>query len=387
MPNLFLFDSFTLVCAAIFAALSLATLACAPRRDRGAGGIATLVFISFGTLLAYCSATLPLFCLGWILTTLPYWTRWAPGGPRLALGVSTLALIAGSVLSLVNPEAAPMTTFGLFVVATLIRKGIFPFHSWVLLGFERSPVLPLGLLLNGHLGAFLLIRFAIPMFPESARLALPLLGVLALMSSLYTAVLALSQKSPVIILALLNVSQAAFILAGLQSRNEVGVAGAMIHWSVVAVATTGLWLVYRSIEARYAGVARDAGDLGLVTHIPRLAAFFAVCGLALIGLPGTLGFAAEDLLFHGSLESHRLLGVTLPLATALNGITMYRLFSRLFLGRAAKATPAIPDALPRERWALGAALLFLLWFGIAPSTLVKARAEAAGRIATLLEVR
>ncbi|MBK7085452.1 MAG: hypothetical protein IPH53_12640 [Flavobacteriales bacterium] len=36
---------------------------------------------------------------------------------------------------------------------------------------------------------------------------------------------------------------------------------------------------------------------------PRLAVFFLIFGLALIGLPGTLGFIAEDLLFHGALNA------------------------------------------------------------------------------------
>jgi NADH-quinone oxidoreductase subunit M len=197
-------------------------------------------------------------------------------------------------------------------------------------------------------------------------------------------VVALSETRPRRILGFLTVSQASFLLAGLENRNTVGVTGALVHWFVVAAATTGLYCVYRGLEARFPTVSSPTGFLGLSNVAPRLAVFFALSGLALVGLPGTLGFAAEDLLFHGSLESHPWLGITLPLATAFNAITMYRLFATLFMGRSAAATPAMPDAMPRERWALTAVAAFLVVNGILPSLLVTLRGPAAEHIASIL---
>jgi NADH-quinone oxidoreductase subunit M len=379
-----IFDLLTLSSMALFTALALVTLATMPKRDREPTQLASLGCIVAGTLIAYSAADLPLFAAGWALTVVPYWS-WLKTGPKSALAAGTAALAAGTVLA--GMPGAHRATFALLMLAILLRKGIFPFHSWVVNGLDDSPILPLGLLLNGHLGAFLAIRFAIPMLPEVAAQALPLLSVLALFTALYAAVLALSEKRPRRILGFLSVSQASFMLAGLENRNTEGVTGALVHWFVVATATTGLYCAYRSLEARYPAVSSPTGFLGLVNTAPRLAAFFAICGLALIGLPGTLGFAAEDLLFHGSLESHPLLGITLPLATAFNGITMYRLFSTLFLGRAASATPAIPDALPRERWALTAATVFLVLNGIVPNVLVSLRTPVAESLAGMLGAR
>jgi NADH-quinone oxidoreductase subunit M len=208
-----------------------------------------------------------------------------------------------------------------------------------------------------------------------------------LFTALYSAVVALSEKRPRRILGFLTVSQAAFLLAGLENRNTEGVTGALVHWFVVAAATTALLCTYRALEARRPSVANAGEYLGMANVTPRLAVFFAISGLALIGLPGTLGFAAEDLLFHGSLESHPWLGVLLPLATALNGITVYRLFARLFLGKAVSETPSVPDALPRERWALSAALVFLVGFGLMPGLLVSLRTPAAEKLASLLSGR
>ena len=381
-----IFDSFTLTSMALFVALSVITLASSPRRDRESPQLAGFACIIVGTLLAYSAGSLPLFAAGWALTILPYWTG-MKSGPKYALAAGTIALLAGTALLAIPGNTAHTAAFAMFTLATLLRKGIFPFHSWVVNGLDQSPILPLGLLLNGHLGAFLMIRFAIPLLPSVAGPALSALSTLALFTALYTAVLALSEKRPRRILGFLTVSQASFLLAGLENRNTEGVTGALVHWFVVAAATTGLYCVYRSLEARYPAVSSAAGFLGLVNPAPRLAAFFALCGLALIGLPGTLGFAAEDLLFHGSLESHPWLGIMLPLATALNGITIYRLFSSLFLGRSAAATPSFPDALPRERWALTAAAAFLVFNGIVPSLLVSLRTPVGQHIAGMLSAQ
>jgi NADH-quinone oxidoreductase subunit M len=376
-------DPLALTSIALFLCLALVTIASMPKRDRKPGQMASLGCIVAGTLLAYVAPNLPVFAVGWTLTILPYWV-WMKTGPRMALTAGTIALLAGVGLTGSGSSELRMAAFGALTLAVVLRKGIFPLHSWVVSGLETSPILPLGLLLNGHLGAYLMIRFAIPLLPDAASLALPLVSVLALFTALYAAVVALSEKRPRRILGFLTVSQASFLLAGLENRNTEGVTGALVHWFVVAAATTGLYCVYRSMEARFPAIASPTGFLGLMNVAPRMAVFFALSGLALVGLPGTLGFAAEDLLFHGSLESHPWLGITLPLATAFNAITVYRLFATLFMGRSAATTPTMPDAMPRERWALTAVATFLIVNGILPSMLVSLRSPTAERIAAIL---
>jgi NADH-quinone oxidoreductase subunit M len=378
-----IFDLLSLTSMALYMALALATFASLPKRDREPTQLLSLGCIVMGTLLAYSAASLPLFAAGWALTVVPYW-MWIKTGPKIALTAGTLVLLAGVALSFADGQTARIATFSALALAVVLRKGIFPFHSWVVNGLDQSPILSLGLLLNGHLGAFLVLRFAIPMFPDVASTALPVLSVMALFTALYAAFVALAEKRPRRILGFVTVSQASFLLAGLQDRNPAGVAGALLHWFVVAVATTGLYCVYRALESRYPAVSSPTEFLGLANSTPRLAVFFAICGLGLAGLPGTLGFAAEDLLFHGALDSNPLLGITLPLATAFNAITLYRLFAMLFLGRSAPATPPMADALPRERWALTAVAVFLVANGIVPSVLVTLRSLEAEKIASLL---
>ena len=69
--------------------------------------------------------------------------------------------------------------------------------------------------------------------------------------------------------------------------------------------------------------------------------------VALVGLPGTLSFCSQELLIHGTLTSHPLTGLLLPIATAINAVSIFRLFTRLFLGKCRTGFTIVADALPR----------------------------------------
>lgn len=383
---MFLFDSLTLVSIASFLALWALAAAASPNRDLDGTGRAALGFLLGGTLLAYSAATLPVFFAGWALTIVPFVFHGKDhrNGARLALVASTLLLGIGALL-LEQPsgDSGPIA-FTCLMTATLLRKGIVPFHFWTIDAFENTSLLPLSLLLNSHLGAYLLIRFTIPLMPETAVHALPFVSALALCTAVFMAVAALAEPVPRRILAMLGVSQASFILAGFENKTQEGITGALLHWWVVAFAMGGLCAVYRALEARSTTVFAPRGYLGFGVHTPRLAVFFAVCGLTLVGLPGTLGFAAEDLLFHGALEASPVLGMALPVATALNAISMFRLFSTLFLGRRASQTTPIPDARLRERVALAGVVLLLIGGGLAPGLLIALRTQSALSLVQLL---
>jgi NADH-quinone oxidoreductase subunit M len=402
--SLLIADGLNAVPMALFAILAFLSIVLSPRQDAAPRSLAGMLVTTSGTLAAYAADNLILFFVAWVVSMLPFLLssadRAAPHGtrtpaqdsagrarlPGIVLVGSALALLAAVILIelTVTGAADPWSMtglaasewqgsrwlFALLMLAVFLRKGMFPLHSWVPASFAGGPLIPAGLLFNGHLGAFLLARMVVPLTPEIARELFPILSTLALITAAYAALLAVSERRPRRLLGLLAVSQASCILAGLESAKPEAVSGALIQWLVVGAGTTGLIAVYRLIETRYGGNLEGREFLGLAERFPRLAVSFAVCGLAIVGLPGTLGFCAEDLLLHGLLESNSWIGLAQPLATALNAITMVRLFARLFMGRRHGDALALPDALPRERWALAALVAFLVIGGLAPRMFV-----------------
>ena len=341
----------------LFAALALVTVLVLPRQDCTPREIARLLFVAAGTQTVYAANNEWLLFAGYLAATLPFFDRRRPLG-------SILLAASGVLLAAAIGSGA----FWLLAGAIALGKGLFPFQSTITSLFERKPLGTAALLFNAHLGAFLLMRLR----GASAVEWFPVVGMVALAPAVFTAFIALIETQPRRILALVVSSQAACILAGLATSTAQGVQGALMQWVVVGLASTGMLAVYRLIEVRYGAAITGRDFLGLAERFPRLAVFFAVCALAMVGLPGTLGFLAEDLLIQGLLESHSYVGMLQPLAAALNAFTLLRLFSTLFLGRRAQGLEIIPDALPRERWPLAALVVLLVIGGLAPGYVIAA---------------
>lgn len=403
-------DIFNAIPLALFGTLALGITVFAPRRKVTPHWLSGVLVVTTGTLVAYAAENLVVMGVGWAVSAVPFLFRRffeVPGEseiPRLLRAthlVSIAALIAGIYLlaesrtlnledwqQALRPGAVALELTGgermgfwLVVAAVFLRKGIWPFHSWIVTSFERGPMLPLSLLVNGHLGAFVVVRVVLPLLSGMESGTVRVLGDLGLLTAAYTALLALVEPRPRRMLALISVSQGSFLLVGLSSTNTAGVAGALIHWQVVSVSTLILAAVYSGIEARIGRELDNTRYLGLAYGAPRLAVFFAMGGLTLVGLPLTLGFCAEDLLLNGTLSTYPYLGFIMPVVTAFNAFSFLRLFARLFLGKPGVEVRGLSDALPRERWVLTAAVLFLVLGGLFPRTLLRLPAAAAERLA------
>ncbi len=387
----------------LYGGLAFVTLWAAPKRDRTVEERVDALLILGGTLAAFATGNLLVLLAGWVLSAIPQWKRPKGDGgpwvlPRLILAAGTVALAASIALMAYDASqagaAAPfsLTTLrnlrvidnpwilGLVIGAMLTRKGIVPFHSSLVGALERGSLLNTMLFMNGHLGVYLLARLAMPLMPVTSHQALSPLADLALLSAACTSLMALTEKAPRRLLGLLAISQMSFLLAGLESSSDVGVNGAMVYLVVLSISTGGLFIVQRLVEVRMSTPLTLNQFHGLGGRMPRLATFFLVSAVALIGLPGTIGFVAEDLLFHGTLESHPELGLIMPIATALNAITLLRMFFYMFFGRRAIHLPKLADALPSERWALTIGLLVIVIFGFQPELLLTFTRAAAGSL-------
>ncbi len=379
-------ESLGAVLMVLFSCLAVVAMLVLPRRDCSAGTIGGMLFILGSTLLGYSTGNLLVLLAAWVLTTIPFFVaRWfgtRGWRPRMGLLLSIIALTLAiafiaaadrgmSIDRLKGQSPGGVAVFALLVLAVIFRKGICPAHAWVADAAEGGPPIPTALLLNGHFGAFLVAKLIVPLFPDATRNMFPVLSYLALATAVYVAIRALAENSPRRLLAFIALSQSACILAGLESRTAEGVTGALVHWFVVTVSTMGLFGILRLVEVRFGENLTARTHLGLAEHAPRLAVFFAIFGLALVGLPGTLSFCSQDLLIHGTLASHPLGGLLLPITIALNAVSIFRLFTRLFLGKHRTGFTVIADALPRERWILTAGVLFVVLGGLFPNAIVR----------------
>lgn len=375
-------DALPLLVYALVAAISICI---APRRDIKKLSLTGIMLLVLGTEMIYSASNFIILNLGWWLTCVPFIFGFFGKGAdqkntNMILIASSVALTCTTLLhgscEMTSMSSISKICVFCLMITVVLRKGLFPFHGWTLRSFETGPLLPMSLLFNSHLGALLVSRFESAQMPVYAHDMLNSISLLALATATMTSLMGLFEKKPRCILALVCTGQASFILSGLLSSNSSGVMGGMLHWMVVMIASTGLIAIVRILEVRIADVADPAGHLGLAVRAPRLATFFLISGLALVGLPGTLGYCGEDLLFHGVQEQHPIVGILLLIATTLNAINLIRLYSILFLGVLPKNVIEIPDALPRERWPLALLLVIIIVGGLYPALPVALRTHA-----------
>ena len=82
-----------------------------------------------------------------------------------------------------------------------------------------------------------------------------------------------------------------------------------------------------------------------------------------------MGFIGEDLLIHGIVEHYPFLGLGIILAVSLNGINIYRVFNKLFLGESPENLYC-DDLRNREASYFVVLMILMISLGLLPFTLL-----------------
>jgi NADH-quinone oxidoreductase subunit M len=155
-----------------------------------------------------------------------------------------------------------------------------------------------------------MIRWMIPLAPESLEsYKLPII-ILGTIGVVYAAILAIKQNDIKRTFAFASISHVGLIAAGIVLLNvdsTMGVFVQMINHSLVAV---GLFLAVDIIESR-TGI-RSMSELGgIAKQAPKFAFWFGVVALASISVPLTSGFIGEFLLIRGVYSYNWIIGLVI----------------------------------------------------------------------------
>lgn len=221
-----------------------------------------------------------------------------------------------------RPEWAPIP----LALSFAAREAVFPLHGWFVRFVEKAPLGLVVAFVSPQLGVYAHLEVLQPhMGQELAHLTA---GVGAV-SALFAALLALGQVKARRAAAYLVMSQTGLVAFGLENTSEVGWSGAILMWFVLSLGSSGFLLALSALAARR-GELTIGQTSGQPEQVPRLSSAMLLLGLATVGCPLTLGFVAEDLLVQGSMDEHPILAFGLIAITALNGITIMRMYLGLF---------------------------------------------------------
>ena len=292
-----------------------------------------------------------------------------------ATGVYTFEL-AALLATPLAPAAATWIMLGFFV-AFAVKLPVFPLHTWLPDAHTEAPtggsVILAALLLKT--GAYGMLRFVLPLFPEAARDFAPIAMTLAVIGILYGAILAFAQTDLKRLVAYTSVSHMGFVLLGIFAGNAWALQGAMVTIICHAISTGALFMIVGGLQERThtRDMARLGGLWTTVPYISGAALFFA---LASLGLPGLGDFVGEFLVLLGTFRAHVTLTVFATIGVLFATLYALRLVQRAFHGPNPNHW-SLDDLRPREAAALAIMMIALVWLGLYPQPVLDTFAPAA----------
>ncbi|HJR52925.1 MAG TPA: NADH-quinone oxidoreductase subunit M [Gemmatimonadota bacterium] len=284
-----------------------------------------------------------------------------------ATGVYTTSL--SDLLAVPIPGQLQLVLFLSFAIAFAIKVPMFPFHTWLPDAHVQAPaagsvILAAVLLKMGTYGFY---RFAMPLFPEAARQALPWIAGLAVVGVIYGAMVALVQPNMKKLVAYSSVSHLGFVMLGLFALNATGVQGSVIQMINHGISTGALFFICGMLyERRHTYEIEQFGGLSAV--MPVFAVLFMIVTLSSIGLPGLNGFVGEFLILVGMFQSHPWMAGIATVGVILAAYYMLRMFQRVMFGDIdIAANRKLPDLSGREVAVLLPLVVLIVWIGVYPA--------------------
>jgi NADH-quinone oxidoreductase subunit M len=378
-----------------------------------------MLLLEAGIIGVFVSLNLFLFYVFWEAMLIPmYFLIGVWGGPRRVYATLKFVLMTmfGSLLMLVaifalysfyykatgtysleifdfyklilNPQVQGWLFLG-FALAFAIKVPMFPFHTWLPDAHVEAPtagsVILAAVLLK--MGTYGFLRFALPLFPDALERFLPLLSILALIGIIYGGLMALIQKDIKSLIAYSSVSHMGLIMLAVFSLNTEGVEGAIYQMLNHGLSTGALFLIVGILyERAHTRLIKDFG--GVSSQMPVFSAFFLVCLLSSVGLPGLNGFVGEILCLFGIFKTSQLQAILAVSTVILAAAYLLWMYQRVMHGPITnEKIRSFKDINKRELGYLVPIIIMMFWMGIYPQTFLRKMDASVSRLLDRVHIR
>jgi NADH-quinone oxidoreductase subunit M len=259
-----------------------------------------------------------------------------------------------------------------FFIAFAVKAPLWPFHTWLPdAAAEATPgtaVLLVGVL--DKIGTFGMLRFCLELFPNASHFFTPTILVLAVISTLYGALLAIGQRDMKRLIAYTSISHFGLITLGVFAWTARGQVGATLYMVNHGLSTGALFLLAGFLITRRGSTEIDAYG-GVQKVAPLLAGTFLVAGLSSLALPGLSSFVSEFLVLVGTFEKYPVAAIFAVTSIVLAAVYILWLYQRTMTGPVTAAVSGFKDLTRREVAAVAPLLALILVLGFAPGILTK----------------
>ncbi len=265
-----------------------------------------------------------------------------------------------------------------FFIAFAIKAPLWPFHTWLPDAADSATpgtsVLLLGVL--DKVGTFGMIRYCLTLFPHASKTFTPVIIVLAVISIIYGAFLAIGQKDFKRLIAFTSISHFGFITLGIFAMTSQGHSGATLYMFNHGFSTAALFLVAGWMASRRgSSKIADFGGLQRITPIMAWAFFFA--GMSSLALPGLSSFVSEFLVLVGTYTRYPVAAVISAFGIVLAALYILLPIQRALHGPTTDGNESLTDLNLREKIAIAPVLAVILVLGFYPAPLLNVINPAA----------
>lgn len=257
---------------------------------------------------------------------------------------------------------------GGILLAFLVKIPVLPFHSWQADTYTNTPAAGT-MLLSGimlKMGLYGLLRWFLPLAPESIEFYQPWVIGLSVAGVLYGALIAIRQKDMKRLVAFSSLSHVGLIAAGIFTLTLEGLEGSVIQLFVHGINVVGLFLVIELIE-RSTGT-RMLGELGGLAMNNRLfMIFFMLIALGTVAVPFTNGFPGELLLLKSLYAYRPNLSLLAGLTIIFCAVYVFRMVQFSMFGEGKGEVASLKW---NEILAFGIITFFILGLGFMPQILI-----------------
>ena len=272
-----------------------------------------------------------------------------------------------------------------FFIAFLVKLPGFPVHNWLPDAHTQAPT-PGSVILAGILlktGAYGLLRFIIPLFPDAALAFTPWALGMAVISILYAAKMAFAQNDMKRLIAYSSISHMGFVTLGIFSWNAMALQGTLLQMVAHGLSSAGLFAMAGAIQHRLHTRALDQMG-GMWSQAPRMAAIAMFFAIAALGLPGLGNFVGEFLVLIGSFQVHPLAAIFAAIGMVVAPVYALYLLQKSFFGKQTESfanhSSALLEFKAHETLMMGLLIAGLIVMGFFPRLIT---AYTDGALSTL----
>ncbi len=302
---------------------------------------------------------------------------------ELGTGTFDWTLLAGMPI---DPDTQKILFAGFFF-AFAIKAPMVPLHTWLpdaaASGTPATSTLLVGVL--DKVATFAMLRLVIPIFPDASEWAAPFVVVLAVISIVYGALVAIGQTDMYRLIAYTSVSHFGFIILGIFAFTEIGGSGSVIYMVAHGLSTAALFIVAGYLVKRR-GSSLIPSFGGVQRVAPILAGFFLFAGLSSLAMPGLASFVGELTVLIGSYQRWPVAAGIAVIGIVLSSLYVLIMYQRVATGPATENVKGMRDVFPRELLAFAPIIALTVAVGVFPKPVFDAVNPAIARTYSFLNV-